>query len=70
MKLLKQRDEQWGEDRYTIIFSDADMVAVNLDNFDRLLLDSCQKDEANIAAVLLGLELIARRLIEQHERQR
>jgi hypothetical protein len=70
MKLLKQRDEQWGEDRYTIIFSDADMVAVNLDNFDRLLLDSCQKDEANIADVLLGLELIARRLIEQHERQR
>ena len=69
MKLLKQRDEQWGEDRYTIIFSDADMVAVNLDNFDRLLLDSCQKDEANIADVLLGLELIARRLIEQHERQ-
>ena len=70
MKLLKQRDEQWGEYRYTIIFSDADMVAVNRDNFDRLLLDSCQKDEANIADVLLGLELIARRLIEQHERQR
>jgi len=70
MKLLKNRDEQWGEDRYTIIFSDADMVEVELYKFDRLVLESCQKDEANIADVLLGLELIARRLIEQHERKR
>lgn len=45
----------------TVEWSDWDLVQLDLDGFERMLLRECEQSES-LADILLGLELIARKI--------
>lgn len=64
MKLELTTDPITRDRTYVVTISADDLANARLYDFDRKLLADCDGDDATIADRLLGLELLARRVIE------
>jgi hypothetical protein len=70
MNLEFHTELETGDDVITLRITRADQQTVLLNDFDRLLLSECSKDNASIADRILGLETLCRRIQDgqsQHE---
>ena len=71
MRALAFDDVVHGEHVLEVRWSDAELVALELDGVDRALLrEVSTADDVSLADVLLALELVARRLEQQIARDR
>ena len=61
MKLTCIEDIENRQTIYNLSVSDAEFIRAYLDNFDRLLIDECEKSD-KISDKLLALETITRRI--------
>lgn len=64
--LTKWREPYTGTTFYRLAIKDAAIMRAKLDRADRRILDVCNRSDASIADVLLGLETLVRRIAETH----
>lgn len=65
LKTYKREETGVGYRVWELSISDLEMVTVTPDAWDKLLLEECSGKDATIADLLLALEMVVRRVMEQ-----